>query len=189
MKNLVCFICLFLFGLWGGGFILFADKINAYEENYSLKADAIVALTGGRNRIAKAVEILNKNKADVLFVSGVDEFSSWESIKKKQNIKTSNNEKVVLGKKAKNTLENAKEALDWIHKNKITSIYLVTSNYHLARSVSEFRALDKDLIIIPFPVYSEKVQKKWWKSWRTFSLIFKEYNKFLCVCVRCYLNK
>lgn len=189
MKNLVCIIGLFLFGLWGCGFVLFADKINAYEENYDLKAEAVVALTGGRNRIAKAVEILNKNKADILFVSGVDEVSSWDSIKKKQKIKMTNNEKVVLGKKAKNTLENAKEALDWIHENKITSIYLVTSNYHLARSVTEFRALDKDLTIVPFPVYSEKVQKKWWKSWRTFSLIFKEYNKFLCVYVRCCLDK
>lgn len=189
MRKFAYFIGFVLLVLWIGGFVVFAYTINTYKENYNLQADAVITLTGGRNRIAKAVEILNKNKADILFVSGVDEVSSWDSIKKKQKIKMTDNEKVILGKKAKNTLENAKEALDWIHENKISSIYLVTSNYHLARSVTEFRALDKDLTIVPFPVYSEKVQKKWWKSWRTFSLIFKEYNKFLCVYVRCCLDK
>ena len=75
-----------------------------------------------------------------------------------------------------------------VKKNHIDSIRLVTSNYHVERSIVEFKSQNPELKIIPHPVYSENLQKKWWTSWQTSSLIFSEYNKFLYVYISSHLG-
>lgn len=69
-------------------------------------------------------------------------------------------------------------------KNNIRSIRLVTSNYHMPRSMAEFRANNREVTILAHPVYSERVRKNWWRSWRSFVLIASEYNKFLYVWIK-----
>lgn len=44
-------------------------------------------------------------------------------------------------------------------KNNIRSIRLVTSNYHMPRSMAEFRANNREVTILAHPVYSERVRK------------------------------
>ena len=185
MKKFLLILGLLLVALWFGGFLIFAYRINHYPADEKTHTEAVVALTGGRYRIAEAVNLLNQGKADKLFISGVSKNSSLDEIKKRQNLEIENESNVSLGHQAKDTFGNAKETIAWLKKNKITSIRLVTSNYHLERSLIEFRAQAPRLEIIGHPVYSDKVKKKWWKSWHTFSLIFAEYNKFLCVYIRC----
>lgn len=185
MKKFLIIPGLLLMALWFGGFLVFAYRINHYPADEKTHTEAVVALTGGRYRIAEAVNLLNQGKADKLFISGVSQDSSLDEIKKKQNLEIEDESNVSLGHQAKDTFGNAKETVAWLKRNKITSIRLVTSNYHLDRSIAEFRAQAPNLQIIAHPVYSDKVKKKWWKSWHTFSLIFAEYNKFLCAYVRC----
>ena len=184
MKKFFLVVVAIFIVLWLGGFIYFAQRINKYEIDNDTYTDAVIALTGGRHRIAEAVKILNQGKAKHLFISGVGRKISWEDIKNAQNLKIKNDADVTIGYKAKNTIGNAQETIDWVHKNKIDSIRLVTSNYHVERSLVEFGVKDKKLRIIPHPVFSEKVCKKWWRNWHTFLLIFEEYNKFLYVYFR-----
>ncbi len=169
---------------WLSGFVCFAQRINAYSFDTTTRTGAIIALTGGRRRIAEAVELLNKGMADRLFISGVDRHISLDDIARRQKLGDLPRHKITLGQKALDTVGNASETTDWLRQNRIDSIRLVTSNYHVERSIIEFRAQNPDLIIIPHPVYSEHVSKKWWTTWHTFSLIFAEYNKFLYVYVR-----
>ena len=68
-----------------------------------------------------------------------------------------------------------------MEQNDIKSIRLVTSNYHMPRSIEEFYFQNPDMKIIVHPVYSDFVAKEWWKSARSFYLIASEYNKFLYV--------
>ena len=75
-----------------------------------------------------------------------------------------------------------------MEKNNISSIRLVTSNYHIPRSLEEFYAQNQNLQIVVHPVYSENISKKWWKSWGSFLLIASEYNKFLYVWLSRRLN-
>ncbi len=185
MKKKLIILVLLLVAIWFGGFVAFAYRINHYIADKKTHTEAVIALTGGRYRIAEAVNLLNQGKADKLFISGVSKNSSLDEIKKRQNLEIENENNVSLGHQAKDTFGNAKETIAWLKKNKINSIRLVTSNYHLERSLIEFRAQAPRLEIIGHPVYSDKVKKKWWKSWHTFSLIFAEYNKFLCVYIRC----
>ena len=182
-------ITLVPFILWLGGFCLFAYKINHLSTDTSKNTDAIIVLTGGRNRIHEASKLFNENKAKHLFISGVAKNITLDDIQNKQNIKIKNIQNVEIGYNADNTVENADETTAWIKNNDIKSIRLVTSNYHIYRSLIEFRKNIKDTEILPHPVYSEYIEKKWWTSWQTFSLIFKEYNKLLCAYIINKLKK
>ena len=180
MKKIIILIIL---SLWFGGFCLFTYKINSFEIDEAKTTDAIIVLTGGRNRITEAVKLFNHNKAKHLFISGVSKDITLENIKNTHDLKINDNKNVEIGYKAANTVENAKETNDWIKANNIKSIRLVTSNYHIYRSLIEFNKQLNDIEILPHPVYSKYIEKKWWTSWQTFSLIFKEYNKLLCAFI------
>lgn len=180
--TLVLFDCVFL--PWFCGFIWFGQKINDYMEYNEEHTDAIAVLTGGRNRIAEAIKLFNNQMADHLFISGVEKNTSLRDITQKLKLKINNPVKVELGHKATNTIENAIEIKEWIEKNNIHSVRLVTSNYHVPRSLSELESLNLSLKIIAHPVYSEKVARHWWQSWGTFKLILGEYNKYLVVIIR-----
>ena len=175
--------------VWLCGFLLFAYKINHVKFDGSHKADAIIVLTGGKNRIPKAFEMLDDGLSDKVFISGVFKDASIENILQKNDLSLPENGKVELGKAARNTIENALETREWIVDNRVKSIYLVTSNYHTPRSLEEFRQLNPDITIYPAPVFSENVARKWWSNLGTFRLIFSEYNKFLLVHLNHFIYK
>ncbi len=187
IKQLTKIFCI-LTTFWLIGFVVFAYRINHYQPNADTHTDAIIALTGGRNRILEAIKLLNNQKADYLFISGVEKNSRLQDILNSNQITLEAENKVFLGTSAQNTVENALESKNWIKQHNIRSIRLVTSNYHLPRSITEFENQTPHLTIIKHPVYSEHVNKKWWTSWRTFSLIFSEYNKFLYTYLRTRLQ-
>ena len=170
-----------IFTVWIIGLIVFLWKINHFNDVSQRKTEAIIALTGGRNRIAEAFKLLEKKESDKLFITGVGKNISLEHIGNTQHIDFTPDSRIEIGNQASNTVENAIEAHHWIEENKIQSIRLVTSNYHIIRSFLEFKEYNPNLAIIIHPVYSENIEKKWWTSWRTFSLLFKEYNKLLYV--------
>ena len=99
-----------------------------------------MVLTGGKMRIEKGMEILQKGFAEKMFISGV--FMPSE-IEMKFNSEKSKKDLldccVNFGAKAKNTIENAIEANQWLKDNsEITKIILITSYYHLPRSILIF---------------------------------------------------
>ncbi len=173
-----------LLAAWLVGFVVFTYKIHSYFTQEQYQTDAIVVLTGGRNRIAESIRLLNENLADRLFISGVSSNVSVEAIEDKAKIKISDPSKVELGYKAKDTIGNAHEIKEWIENNHINSIRLVTSNYHMPRSLVELRASGLTVDILPHAVYSDRISEKWWQSWGTFKFIYAEYNKFLYAYLR-----
>lgn len=181
MKKILLFGCIFAVIAWFGGFILFANKINHYPKDENTQTDAIVVLTGGRNRISEAVRLWDLGLADKLFISGVEKNTSLDDISKRQAVTFTKRKGILLDKKSTNTIENAIETQLWMKQNNINSIRLVTSNYHLPRSIEEFYFQNPTMKIIVHPVYSDFVAKEWWKSIRSFYLIASEYNKFLYV--------
>jgi uncharacterized SAM-binding protein YcdF (DUF218 family) len=174
---------LIIVGLWLGGFVFFCYRINHYEVNNE-HTDAIVVLTGGRNRITESISLLNSGLADRMFISGVSKKVTITDIENKSGVALLQPEKVELGYKAKDTVGNASEAKEWIEKNNIHSVRLVTSNYHLPRALTELGTYHLPLKIVAHPVYSEKVSKNWWRSWGTLKFIFAEYNKYVFVRLR-----
>ena len=170
--------------LWFFGLGVFDYKINHFVTDSKTKTDAIVVLTGGRNRLSEAVKLLNAGLSERLFVSGVQKNISLQELEKRSDIMVETDSKITLDKIASNTFENARETNKWLEENNIKSIRLVTSNYHILRSLVEFRRWNKQVKIILHPVYSEKVATSWWRSLDSFYFLAQEYNKFLVAQIR-----
>ncbi len=172
--------------LWFIGLLFFIDGIPKIKDGqHTKKLDAIVVLTGGSNRINSGFDLLEKNMGKKLFISGVyrgvdakELLSRWKKDPKKNILDVD----VELGFEAYNTKQNAKETITWLKKEKIKSIYLVTSNYHIKRSLIEFKKRAPKITIIPYPIKPNNFDlNKWWENSRTASLIIKEYNKYIAV--------
>ena len=144
----------------------------------------IVVLTGGRHRLSVAFSLLNNRVAERLFISGVQKDISIKDLERRYGVELYNKRDITLDKVATNTFENARETSLWIKKKNIKSIRLVTSNYHILRSLVEFERWNNDVEIVLHPVFSEKVNMKWWGSLDSFSFLAREYNKFLFALIR-----
>ena len=190
MKRLKFFLLislLSLFILWLGGFIIFDAVIRNSQIN-TKKTDAIVVLTGGKNRITEAFNLFNKDMADLLIISGVADKVTMKELQKQNNaIITKNPNKIILGKEAKNTYQDAIEVSEHIRRNNVRSLRLVTSYYHIPRSKEEILAHNPDIEIIIHPVFSQNVSFKWWKNFNSFILVASEFNKFVFVYSKYFL--
>ena len=117
----------------------------------------IIVLTGGKMRIEKGIEILQKGYATKMFISGV--FMPSE-IQVKLNYEKNKKDLleccIFFGEEARNTIENAVEVRNWLIKNKeIDKIILVTSYYHLPRSILIFEKKLRNISILAKPAVDE----------------------------------
>ena len=155
--------------IWTGGLLWFRAQISATPHKGFTTTEAIIVLTGGSDRINEGVRLLNKKHSNILFVSGVGtkgvtiedmlSHNGFESTL--ANLLADN---IEFGFEAKDTKGNARETAKWTKEKNINSIRLVTSNYHMPRSMLEFRKLMPDYTIIPHPVTSKNVQlDEWWE--------------------------
>jgi uncharacterized SAM-binding protein YcdF (DUF218 family) len=71
-RSFVMFLLLGMF-LWIVGFVNFLMAIPADVPKDGVKSDAIVVLTGGSKRLEAGIVLLEQGKAELLFVSGVNE--------------------------------------------------------------------------------------------------------------------
>ena len=139
---------------------------NILPKNYYSKTfpdssydTGIAVLTGGKMRIERGMEILQKGYAEKMFISGVFMPSEIET---KFRIEKSKKDLldccINFGAKAKNTIENAVEVKQWLSDNsEIIKIILITSYYHLPRSILMFeKKIDRNLEVFPVPAV-EKV--------------------------------
>ena len=177
-------ICFTIILFWIGGFIIF----DAHIKNITIdtkNTNAIVVLTGGRNRIAEAFKLYNNNMAEFLIISGVDNNVTLDQLQKQNKIVLNKeNAHIILGKEATNTYQNAVEVSEAIRRHNIHSVRLVTSYYHIPRSKEEILAHHPDLEVVVHPVFSEHISAKWWKKWNSFKLVASEFNKFLFVYIK-----
>lgn len=168
------FIILAIFSVWLGGLISFYEKIPNTESELK-KADAIIVLTGGKGRIAAGTEMLKQQLSYRMLISGVHEDTRMNEIVKNIDFGS-----ITLGNKARTTKGNALESKQWIEKNNFKSIILVTSNYHMPRSLSIFEREFPELEIQAAPVFPDEFSKQnFWKDRNSAYLILSEYIKYL----------
>lgn len=179
------FIFKILIMIWVVGLILFINQIPRNHGAVPQDCDAIIVLTGGSNRIEAGIKILSGNNKLKLLITGVGENASLDDLSRvSKDIDIENIKHLIpnitLGYKAQSTLENVMEAKEWLEKNYFKEFILITSNYHMPRSLAEFQAALRDAKIYPYPVFSEAVKvNEWWLFSGTFALIISEYNKYL----------
>ncbi len=170
-----------LFVVWLAGLIAFAADIPSQVDDTTTHTDVIVVLTGGSERLDTGLALLRQGLGDKLFVSGVYRGIDVAELLRLARQKPDQVECcIVLGHAADNTLGNAAETAQWMKQEGFHSLRLVTGNYHMRRSLSEFRYAMPDATIIAHPVFPDAVKRdRWWLWPGTAHLIVSEYSKFL----------
>ncbi len=155
---------------WALGFVWFSVFLPQ-PVTEPVRSDGVVALTGAGGRIPHALDVVRKGRAKRLLVSGVDrevrpvEFAVEYKVPARLMACC-----VTLGYDAVDTRSNAIETVRWIKENRLRSVRLVTTDWHMRRAAFDLAAqAPTSLIIIRDAVPSQP-------SFRT---LFIEYNKFV----------
>lgn len=182
------FVLILAAGLWGTGFFVFLEKIPRGQApaDGGPKADAIVVLTGGGGRLEMGFRLLDRGDAVKLFISGVDPGVDKTALLQNRRIDDATLECcIALGHSANDTFGNAMETARWMASEGFTSLYIVTANYHMPRSLIEFRAALPEAELLPRVVHPGNVHlEDWWRWPGTIQLLAAEYTKYLATRAR-----
>lgn len=154
---------------WALGFVWFAavppQPLGAGRN------DAAIVLTGGEGRIARGFDALHKGWVRRILVSGVDfevrdrEFAVEHKVSARDMACC-----VTLEKVSVDTRSNAREAAAWLAANKVHSVRLITSDWHMRRAAWALeRAAPEGTVIARDAVRTKP----------SFRILFLEYHKML----------
>lgn len=180
-------IIVILFFLWLTGFFWFVERLPTYDEQRETpKGDVIVALTGGKGRITDAFTLLHAKAAPKLFITGVGtdvtlaELVAQDVPEPSRKALHHYQNHVHLGYVARTTAGNAREVNGWMVAHPVKSMVLVTSNYHMPRSLYLFRHAFPEVDITPSPSFGPTFSSGgWWRNRDVLALTFSEYHKLL----------
>jgi uncharacterized SAM-binding protein YcdF (DUF218 family) len=167
--------------IWTGGLVAFGFAIPTAPSDRTSKTQAIVVLTGGSERIDEGLALLRAGLGEKMLITGVAEGISLEDAlgatrEELEDVACC----VELGHTAANTAGNALEAAQWMKREGVTSLRLVTGSYHMPRSLLEFERVMPDARVIANPVFPGHVKvEQWWRFRGTAGLIASEYAKYL----------
>jgi uncharacterized SAM-binding protein YcdF (DUF218 family) len=169
------------------GFIAFAEKIARSKPPADPRADAIVVLTGGAQRIDGALALIAEKRAKRLLISGVNRDVTRRDLERvvSGTLRDDLACCVDLGKQALDTTGNAAETRLWAQERGFASLIVVTSDYHMPRSMTELAGAMPDIELIPYPVSSAHLAfAGWWHDPGAFGLLAREYGKYLVANAR-----
>ena len=164
------------------GFFAFATSIATEPSPLPPRADGMIVLTGGAERVSDAIRLLADGHARRLLITGVSPGTSALDIAKHTAVTAQILDCCVdLGYAARNTAGNAEEAGRWARDHGIRgSIIIVTSSYHMPRALVEMRRRLAGYELIAFPVVPERLRdRSWWNDLELFRVVATEYVKFL----------
>jgi uncharacterized SAM-binding protein YcdF (DUF218 family) len=186
MKTLVAVLVVAL--VWLAGLIAFADRVQRLAPpDPAPKADGIVALTGASDaRIQEAMDLLRAGKGRRVLVSGVNKQVTREQLRKVTSAPSSLYDCCVdLDFDATNTVSNAKFTADWARGKGYKSLIVVTSDYHVPRSMLELHGAMPEVTLVPYPITTPSLDaKRWWRTAGGARFMTLEYSKYLVVLVR-----
>lgn len=171
----------------GLGFLGFVDGLARMERVPPDRADGIVVLTGGAQRIGDAIDLLASGYGRRLLITGVNERTSRDEIARLNPTQSDLIACCVdLDYRARNTIGNAIETRRWMRLHRFNTVAVVTSNYHMPRTLIELdHVLEGADHVIPHPVVAEGFDAaRWWHCAATARLLAAEYAKFLVAWLR-----
>lgn len=169
-----------------GGFFRFAAEVADLEPKGGEHADGIVALTGGRDRIQGALSLLRAGRGARLLITGVHPLTRAEDLRRQGE----GDEPLFaccidLGFEAATTFGNAEEAAAWAKSHGFNSLIVVTSAYHMPRSLTLFADALPGVALVPYPVRHPDLDlARWYLSADTAKLLIVEYLKYTVARVR-----
>lgn len=172
------------------GFLNFVGSLDRKEPVNLAKADGIVALTGGVDRIPDAVGWLALGNGERLLISGVSTQTSVEKlVQTAPRLKNWLHCCVDLDHQARNTVGNAEETRRWATAKGYRSLLVVTSSYHMPRALVELQRFMPEVNLIAAPVVTERLQELgYWKDPGLLKILLHEYAKFTVSYARARLT-
>jgi uncharacterized SAM-binding protein YcdF (DUF218 family) len=170
--------------LFAGGFLWFVASVPADEVALQRGADGIVALTGGASRIVDAMELLAAGRGKRLLISGVHPGTTTGGIARTVPEYGRLLACCVDLDHSANTLGNAVETRQWVKNRGFRSLIVVTSSYHMPRTMVELAWQMPDVDLIPYPVVTERMRSEPWWTMPSVRLLFFEYLKYVVAQVR-----
>lgn len=174
--------------IWLAGLLAFADRIEMMTPAADPgRADGIVVLTGASDaRINEALRLLAAGGGERLLVSGVNRQVQRRELRE---VTAGSNRLfdccVDLGFEAEDTVGNAQEIAAWSEAKGYDSLIVVTSDYHMPRSMLEIRGMMRGAELVPYPVVTPSLNAdSWWRTGAGQRRMVVEYSKYLAVLVR-----
>src|SRR5262249_22677598 len=110
-----------------------------------------------------AIELLAAGRGRRLLISGVHRATSAAEIARiNPRYEGLVSCCVDLDHSAINTVGNAVETRRWVRDRGFTSLIVVTSAYHMPRTMAELEKQMPDTQLVPFPVVTEKMRSAPW---------------------------
>jgi uncharacterized SAM-binding protein YcdF (DUF218 family) len=180
--RIIGFAILAAIAAFAGGFLIFYAQVASIRPPVDPKADAIVVLTGGYQRIDLAVQLLQSHAGQRLLISGVNPATTAKHIRVLTRSSAGLFECCVdIGRDALDTAGNAAETAHWIKGHHYKTVILVTNNYHMPRSLAEIRRADNTSEFIPYPVEHELSLSDIGDNPMLIKTLASEYVKYLLV--------
>jgi uncharacterized SAM-binding protein YcdF (DUF218 family) len=169
--------------IWALGLVIFVAKLPKTPDHPGEKADAIVVLTGGAERIPEGFRLLDQGLAPRLLISGVASQAAVQDFQAMYHF-TSPQDRVSLDSVAVDTAGNARETALWLQAHNLHSVRLVTAFYHMPRSMLMFRRKMPNIHFMRHPVIpSDMDRRDWWAKPRSAFLLVREYHKYLMTLI------
>ncbi len=169
-----------------GNFFAYVGDVVHARPSAKINVDGIVVLTGGSDRIARALALLPESGAKRLLISGVHP----KTTRKQIAVLTESHMQlfdccVDLDRKAMNTVDNALETAKWAREKGFDKLLVVTSAYHMPRSLIELQSAMPDVELTPYPVVRDDLDLSgWYMHLSTTRLLLREYVKYMVTRAR-----
>jgi uncharacterized SAM-binding protein YcdF (DUF218 family) len=173
------------------GLSVFGSAVMGRQALMARTGDGIVVLTGGHQRLAQASRLLVDGQARRLLISGVNRMTSRDDIRRMSLLPAGLFDCCVdIGYEALDTVGNADESRDWARIWKFSRLVVVTSDYHMPRSLTEFARAMPGVEIAPHAVTSPgALVGEWWQHPWFARRVVIEYVKFLPAAARLTLAR
>lgn len=172
------------------GFFWFVGRAtDTSVASISATADGIVVFTGDHDRIAVAASLLAQGAGRRMLISGVNPATTRSALETLvPDLEQLSNCCIDLGREAQNTIGNAEETAGWVRENGFTSLLVVTSTYHMPRSLTELKGALPEVQLTGVPVVSTRLIDPWWRQSSSAKLLIGEYFKYLASLARMTLK-
>lgn len=181
LVRLIILLVLLSAALLAMGLASYTGYVLLASEQEPERADAIVALTGGAGRLEKAIDLLKQNKGKRLLISGVH--PGYGPLTLERRYKLSKQQIaccVDLDSRALNTVANATQTAEWAHRHGFDSLIIVTSAYHMPRTMLEMRRAAPEIHLQgQLVTRSDRSLITRLFDWNNVHLLTKEYGKLL----------